>query len=110
MTTPGSRSRMLLRHPSTANASTPRQPCTPRGLPLPDWITRFVDSAITRSVAGMCSAVLDEVERDPHPGIVLHWFNGSTTEIRRAVEMQCFFSANAVMKYPVLEQIPMDKC
>jgi TatD DNase family protein len=58
---------------------------------------------------GMCSAVLDEIESSPHPGIVLHWFNGTAADIRRAVEMQCFFSVNAAMKHHVLEQIPIDK-
>jgi TatD DNase family protein len=74
-------------------------------------LSAVADQRVILSVhsAGMCSAVLDEVERKPHPGIVLHWFNGTAADIRRAVDMQCFFSVNAAMKDHVLEQIPMDR-
>ncbi|WP_333890881.1 TatD family hydrolase [Mycolicibacterium gadium] len=87
-----------------------------RGHPTQTEVFREILSAVANQPvilsvhsAGMCSAVLDEIERSPHPGIVLHWFNGTAADIRRAVEMQCFFSVNAAMKYHVLEQIPMDK-
>jgi TatD DNase family protein len=74
-------------------------------------LSAAADQPVILSVhsAGMCSAVLDEVERNPHPGLVLHWFNGTDADIRRAVEMQCFFSVNAAMNFAVLEQIPMNK-
>ncbi|MCA2244800.1 TatD family hydrolase [Mycobacterium sp. WUMAC-067] len=87
-----------------------------RGHPIQTEVFREILSAVANQPvilsvhsAGMCSAVLDEIERSPHPGIVLHWFNGTAADIRRAVEMHCFFSVNAAMKHHVLEQIPMDK-
>ncbi|MDV3135742.1 TatD family hydrolase [Mycobacterium sp. 29Ha] len=74
-------------------------------------LSAVADQPVILSVhsAGMCSAVLDEIECSPHPGLVLHWFNGTTADIQRAVQMQCFFSVNASMKHDVLEQIPMDR-
>jgi len=46
---------------------------------------------------GRCSAVLDEIERAPHAGVILHWFNGSAAEVERAVRLGCYFSVNAAM-------------
>lgn len=58
---------------------------------------------------GRCSAVLDEIERAPHAGIILHWFNGTVAEIARAVELGCFFSVNAAMSPASLQRIPLDR-
>lgn len=58
---------------------------------------------------GRCSTVLDEIERMPHPGILLHWFNGSAKEIDRAIDIGCFFSVNAAMNHATLERIPFDR-
>ena len=58
---------------------------------------------------GRCAAVLDEIERSPHPGIILHWFNGSATEFERAIRLGCFFSVNAAMSPAQLEQVPYDR-
>ena len=35
--------------------------------------------------------------RHPHPGAILHWFNGTEQEICEAVELGCYFSVNAAM-------------
>lgn len=58
---------------------------------------------------GRCTAVLDEIERAPHPGVVLHWFNGTAAEIARAVSLGCYFSVNAAMSPAILERIPLDR-
>ena len=58
---------------------------------------------------GRCSAVLDEIERVPHPGVILHWFNGSAAEVSRAVGLGCYFSVNAAMTPTVLQHIPPDR-
>lgn len=58
---------------------------------------------------GRCTAVLDEIERAPHPGVVLHWFNGSAIEVSRAVDLGCYFSVNAAMTPAVLKRIPLER-
>lgn len=59
--------------------------------------------------AGRCSAVLDEIERAPHAGVILHWFNGTAAEVARAVALGCFFSVNAAMSRTSLARIPLDR-
>lgn len=59
--------------------------------------------------AGRCSAVLDEVERAAHPGVILHWFNGTAAEVVRAVDLGCYFSVNAAMSPASLGRIPLDR-
>ena len=42
--------------------------------------------------------VLDALARHPDAGVpVLHWFSGTKTELRRAVEMGCWFSVGPAM-------------
>lgn len=41
------------------------------------------------------SAVLDAVEANGGPGIVLHWWLGDAEETDRAVELGCYFSVNS---------------
>ncbi len=61
--------------------------------------------------------VLDMVEADLPPGrgiVVLHWFTGSSSEARRAVEMGCYFSINERMFASpkvgaILKCIPVDR-
>jgi TatD DNase family protein len=46
------------------------------------------------------SVVLDMIEKYMHPDrgrIVLHWFTGSKSDARRAVDLGCYFSINAEM-------------
>jgi len=58
---------------------------------------------------GRCAAVLDEIERAPHSGVVLHWFNGTANEVSRAVDLGCYFSVNAAMTPAVLMRIPLER-
>jgi TatD DNase family protein len=63
------------------------------------------------------TAVLDRVERFLPLNdnlAVLHWFTGSTSELRRAVELGCYFSVNAQMligerRCAIVRQIPLDR-
>lgn len=74
-------------------------------------LTAASDQPVLLSVhsTGRCAAVLDEIERAPHPGIILHWFNGTASEIARAIDLDCFFSVNAAMKYEQLQLIPKNR-
>jgi TatD DNase family protein len=63
------------------------------------------------------SKVLEHVEKSLPPGrghVVLHWFTGSQSEARRAVDLGCYFSVNSEMlKGPrhraLVEQLPVDR-
>ena len=63
------------------------------------------------------TAVLDRLERFlplNENFAVLHWFTGSTSELRRAVELGCYFSVNAQMlvderRCGMVRQIPLDR-
>lgn len=62
-------------------------------------------------------AVLDHIENYLPQGkgkVVLHWFTGTQSEIRRAVDLGCYFSINAAMfsnekRERVLETIPLER-
>ena len=58
-----------------------------------------------------CAQVLDELERSPAPGMVLHWWLGEPALTARAVGLGCYFSLNAsaVRKTTLLEAIPLDR-
>ncbi len=55
-----------------------------------------------------CEQVLNELERAPAPGMVLHWWLGHPAQTARAVSLGCYFSLNAsaVRKTALLETIP----
>lgn len=58
---------------------------------------------------GRTAALVAALERRPHPGAILHWFNGTLGEVERATELGCFFSVNAAMNDERLTQIPLDR-
>lgn len=45
----------------------------------------------------------------PHPGAVLHWFNGTQDEIAEAAELGCYFSVNSAMTDDRLAAMPPDR-
>jgi TatD DNase family protein len=63
------------------------------------------------------SKVLDLIENHLTPKrgkVVLHWFMGSESEVRRAVELGCYFSVNAEMSrskrgQALLKQLPLER-
>ncbi|MFG3301535.1 TatD family hydrolase [Micromonospora chersina] len=58
---------------------------------------------------GRTAELVSAVERQPHPGAILHWFNGTASEIGRATEVGCYFSVNATMTDERLTLIPPDR-
>ncbi|MCX5578983.1 Qat anti-phage system TatD family nuclease QatD [Kaistia terrae] len=47
---------------------------------------------------GAATLVLDALERQPGAGVpVLHWFSGTTRELKRAIAMGCWFSIGPAM-------------
>jgi TatD DNase family protein len=58
---------------------------------------------------GRTAEVVLTLERRPHPGAILHWFNGTADEIERAVHAGCYFSVNAAMSDERLAQMPTDR-
>lgn len=62
-------------------------------------------------------AVLDLLEATVLPGkagVVLHWFTGTKSELKRAIGLGCYFSVNATMlsadrSRALIEQIPLDR-
>ena len=58
---------------------------------------------------GRTGAVLDVIERRPHPGVILHWFLGTSDEIERACRLGCYFSINAAMPDDIVSRLPADR-
>ena len=58
---------------------------------------------------GRTREVLSALARRPHPGAILHWFNGSAQEIHEAVKLGCYFSINAAMTDERISWIPRDR-
>jgi TatD DNase family protein len=46
---------------------------------------------------GRTREVIAGLARHPHPGAILHWFNGTQQEIHQAAELGCYFSVNAAV-------------
>jgi TatD DNase family protein len=59
--------------------------------------------------AGRVREVLDAVEQSGNRGVVLHWFLGDVTDIRRAIELGCYFSVNAAMPDDALKALPYER-
>lgn len=55
--------------------------------------------------------LLELLEADCPPGIILHWWLGDPRQTERAVELGCYFSVNAssVRRKDILAGIPMDR-
>lgn len=75
------------------------------------------DKIITVHSIRSAKAVLDHIEAHLPPGqgkIVLHWFTGTKSEAKRALDLGCFFSINAGMlnnekHAPMVKSIPLDR-
>ena len=75
------------------------------------------DKIITVHSVRAVKAVLDQVETflPPDKGkVVLHWFTGTKSEARRAIELGCYFSINAPMltnerHVSMVKAIPLDR-
>jgi len=53
--------------------------------------------------------LLEIIQRNAQPGLILHWWLGSVAETQRAVELGCYFSVNraSVRRIELLEAIPL---
>ncbi|WP_255358375.1 TatD family hydrolase [Terrabacter sp. Root85] len=58
---------------------------------------------------GRTSELLEALERRPHPGAILHWFTGGPTDLRRALDLGCYFSVNGAMPPETVSAIPADR-
>lgn len=58
---------------------------------------------------GRTTEVLDALEVRPHPGAILHWYNGTSEEIERATALGCHFSVNGAMRPETVAAIPPDR-
>jgi hypothetical protein len=66
---------------------------------MTDWENKRIENLTPHSVRSD-KAVLDIFERHDctkKNGCILHWFSGTQVQLRRAVQMGCFFSINAAM-------------
>lgn len=58
---------------------------------------------------GRARKVVELVEKNPHPGVMLHWFTGAPDDIQRAAAAGCFFSINAAMTDEQMTALPLDR-
>lgn len=58
--------------------------------------------------------ILEKYDCTKNNKCILHWFSGSLSQLRRAVEMECYFSINEMMMQSLngrklISNIPIDK-
>ena len=58
---------------------------------------------------GRTRAVLDLVKQRPHPGVILPWFLGTSSELTEAVRLGTYFSVNSAMSDALLAAMPRDR-
>lgn len=60
---------------------------------------------------GATDDIVDELQRCPAPGVVLHWWLGNPSTTARAVDLGCYFSVNAssARQLEVLKTIPLNR-
>lgn len=58
---------------------------------------------------GRTREVLDLVKQRPHPGVILHWFLGTSSELTEAVRLGTYFSVNSAMGDALLTAMPRDR-
>lgn len=59
--------------------------------------------------SGCTDSVVDAVIGTPHRGIILHWFLGDDSAVRKAAASGCYFSVNSAMSDGALKGIPPDR-
>ena len=96
-----------------------------RSLPLQQTVFRKIislcaaagDKILTVHSVRAVGQVLDIIERESAQDqmkVILHWFTGTPSELRRAIELGCFFSVNAQMtkcskRLALVRSIPMER-
>ncbi|NUU08601.1 TatD family hydrolase [Leifsonia sp. C5G2] len=66
-------------------------------------------SLISVHSTGRTREVITALEKNAHPGVILHWFLGNPEEVSRAAALGCFFSVNAAMSDAQLTALPLDR-
>lgn len=59
--------------------------------------------------AGATAAVIELLLEQPHPGAILHWFLGTSDEIKAATQSGAYFSVNAGMSLAAVAALPNDR-
>ena len=59
--------------------------------------------------AGATTAVIKLLLEQPHPGAILHWFLGTSDEIKAAAQAGAFFSVNTGMSLPAIAALPNER-
>jgi TatD DNase family protein len=59
--------------------------------------------------AGCTAAVVDLVEKHRHPGLILHWFLGTSAERSRVLAAGAYLSVNDAMADAILQSVPVDR-
>lgn len=58
---------------------------------------------------GRTGEVVDMVKHHPHPGVILHWFLGTSDQLVQAVAVGAYFSVNNAMSDELLTALPRDR-
>lgn len=58
---------------------------------------------------GRAGEVVDMVKHRPHPGVILHWFLGTSDQLVQAVAAGAYFSFNNAMSDERLKAMPRDR-
>ena len=74
-------------------------------------LTACADRPVLISIhsTGRTKDVLEALTEQPHPGAILHWFNGTSDEIERAAALGCYFSVNAAMAPETIAHMPVER-
>jgi len=78
---------------------------------LSQILERLADEPVMTSLhsSGAIVDVLDALEEHAIRLPILHWFSGTGADVRRAVEMQAWFSVNAAMSADIVASLPSDR-
>jgi TatD DNase family protein len=58
---------------------------------------------------GRTAETVDLITRHPHPGIILHWFLGTSDQQARALKAGAYLSVNEAMNDALVRAIPADR-
>ncbi|PRA81116.1 TatD family hydrolase [Microbacterium sp. MYb66] len=58
---------------------------------------------------GRARKVVEVMEKNPRPGVILHWFTGTPEDAQRAAAAGCYFSINAAMTDQQMTALPLDR-
>lgn len=58
---------------------------------------------------GAADPLLDLLEAQPHPGVILHWWTDDGPALDRAISTGAYFSINAAVKPSILSRLPNDR-